>query len=154
MKRILLITAFTIIGILSVNWVNETELIKSSECTKQTVLMALKNLDIKFKDVVFAQIMLESAELNSRLFKVNNNMLGMKQPSKRETTSIGKSHGYATYKDWYSCLEDYVLYQKAILSKRHLTKKQYITYISKHYAKDPNYKKKIQNRMEEYLALK
>jgi hypothetical protein len=153
MKKLILVATFTLIGILSVNWVNETDVIKSSDCNKQTVLMALRNLDIQFKDVVFAQIMLESGDLNSRLFKRNNNMLGMKQPSKRETTSLGKTNGYATYGDWYSCLEDYVLYQKSILSKKHLTKKQYIAYISKHYAKDPEYKHKIETKIEEYLAL-
>ena len=148
MKRLFILTLLIGLAYTGINWTTEEEELRCSICTKDTVKQALSNLGIKYKDVVLAQIMLESGDLRSKLTILNNNLLGMKHPKKRETTSTGSTRGYATYSDWYACLEDYCLYQKQILSKKNLTKSQYINYIAKHYAKDPHYKTKILNTIK------
>lgn len=150
MKKILIVVALAVASVLFVHGATEEQILRKSECNKVTVYQALKNLNVKYIDVVYAQVMLESGELSSKIFRLNNNMLGMRQPKVRETTSVGKTHGYATYMDWYACLEDYALYQKDVIEDRQMTKKQYITYISKHYAQDPQYKTKIMRKMRDF----
>jgi len=152
MKKIIIVVALAVASVLFVRGVTEEQDLRKTECNKITVYQALKNLNVKYIDVVYAQVMLESGELSSKIFRLNNNMLGMRQPKVRETTSIGKTHGYATYCDWYSCLEDYALYQQNVIEDRQMTKKQYIAYLSKHYAQDPQYKTKIMRKMKEFHA--
>lgn len=143
MKRLVLLSLLVGLSYSYINWTTEEEELRCLQCSKDTVTQALKQLDIKYSDVVLAQVMLESGNLSSKLTRLNNNLLGMRHPKKRETTSLGSNKGYAYYTDWYSCLEDYYLYQKAVLSKKNLTKHQYINYLAKTYAKDPQYKAKL-----------
>ena len=150
MKKILILVSLSVASVLFVRGVTEEQDLRKTECNKVTVYQALKNLNVKYIDVVYAQVMLESGELSSKIFRLNNNMLGMRQPKVRETTSIGNTNGYATYCDWYSCLEDYALYQKDVIEDRQMTKKQYIAYLSKHYAQDPQYKTKIMRKMRDF----
>lgn len=134
------------IGFSAVLFMNSTTTessIRQMKCTKESVYLALKELDVQHADVVYAQIMLESANLKSTLFRTNNNMLGMKHPKRRLTTSMGSKNGYAHYEDWYSCLEDYVMYQGFVLRNKTMTRSQYLSYLKKNYAKDPRYKQKL-----------
>jgi len=127
----------------------EINTLKDKECTKENVYLAIKQLGIKHADIVFAQIMLESSNLKSKLTKTNNNFFGMKQANKRETTSIGSLHGYAMYDNWYSCVVDYLLYQQNILKNKTVTKTQYLAIISKKYSECSTYKQRIKRVIKE-----
>ena len=106
--------------------------------------------NIKYPEVVISQIMIETGWLTSRLCKVNNNLLGMTVPSKRETTAINEK-GFAKYTSWIECILDYKMYQDYIFSRNHITsKKQYIAYLHKNYAKSPTYKKRITELSKTY----
>jgi hypothetical protein len=148
MKKTLLLLA---IAFLSLNTISIEESYRLKQCTPDNIVLALKELHIKYADVVFAQIMIESANLTSTLISTNNNLLGMRHPSKRTTTSIKAHKGYAFYDDWFSCLKDYSLYQQALLIKhKKMTRNQYISYLSNHYAKDPKYKQKLFSKARLY----
>jgi flagellum-specific peptidoglycan hydrolase FlgJ len=143
MKKLMLLVCVVFAAFIFIHGTTPESSIRSRECNKENVYLALKELDIKYVDVVYAQIMLESANLKSKLFKTNNNMIGMKHPRIRLTTSLGSKHGYAHYKDWYSCLEDYAMYQNNVIGNKHMTRSQYIAYLKKRYATDPRYKQKL-----------
>lgn len=121
----------------------DSESIKDKQCTKENVYMAIKKSGILHPDVVFAQIMLESANLKSKLTKTNNNFLGMRFPNKRQTTAIGEFHGYAKYFGWEDCVQDYLLYQNYVLRNKKMNRNQYLTFIGKKYSECGTYKKRI-----------
>lgn len=55
----------------------------------------------------------ETGVYKSELLKRANNLFGMKQPKKRETTSIGAtSNGYASYNTQGDSVSDLILYQR------------------------------------------
>jgi hypothetical protein len=145
MKNKLLIILIAVISGIFV-YGNSTEVsLNNEQCTKENVYIALKQLNIKHTDIVFAQILLESGHLKSRLVETNNNIIGMKHPRKRETTSLGSKKGYAVYDNWYSCLVDYGLYQQNIMKNKNMTRSQYMAYISKKYSENNAYKIRIKN---------
>jgi len=142
MKKILLLILITIASGAFMCFSNiDTE--KSKQCTKENVYQTIKRSGIEFADVVFAQIMLESGELKSRLTKSNNNFLGMKMPEKRETTAIKELHGYALYEGWEECIQDYLLYQNYVFRNKKMTRNQYLTFIGKRYSECGTYKNRI-----------
>jgi uncharacterized FlgJ-related protein len=146
-KLLLLLVVLAVSGIFLCY--TDTESIKDKQCTRENVYMEIKKAGIAHADVVFAQIMLESANLKSRLTKTNNNFLGMKFPERRQTTAVGQFHGYAKYLGWQDCVQDYLLYQKHMLKNRALTKKQYIAFIGKKYSECGSYRKRIMRVMKQ-----
>lgn len=105
---------------------------------------------LEFPDIVFAQAVLESGNFTSRLTKENNNIFGMRRPTKRSTTSIGSSHGYAVYDSWRSSIEDYSLFQEMLFSKHKFTRKSYLDYIDKHYSTTKGYKNRVLRIIKEF----
>lgn len=120
--------------------------------SKQKLYEQIIKFGIKFPDIVFAQAMIESGELTSKLFKSANNMFGMKFPSVRETTAKGKTNGgYSFYEDWNFGVYDYFLWQDHMLRNRNdITKTQYLALLGRVYAKDPNYVSKVKRKVSEY----
>lgn len=84
-------------------------------CTGQTINEVWNyayHIGIKHHDIVMAQVLLESNHLKSDIFKKNNNLIGMKLATQRQTTAIGKdANGFAIYDNWKWCLRDYLIYQ-------------------------------------------
>lgn len=113
--------------------------------SKENLWKEIKTLDIKYPEFVFAQAILESGHFKSNLSKINNNLFGMKVPSRRETLAIGKSKsGYAIYKHWKDSVKDYLLFQNYILSKNNYdTKEKYIDFISRRYSETEGYVSKV-----------
>lgn len=105
---------------------------------------------LEFPDIVFAQAVLESGGFTSRLTKENNNIFGMRKPSKRPTTSVGVSHGYAVYEDWRESIEDYGLFQEMLFSKHNFTRTSYLEYIDRYYSTTKGYKNRVLRIIKEY----
>lgn len=101
--------------------------------------------DIKFPNVVFAQSLIETGHFTSDLLHMENNLFGMKYPSRRETTSSGISDGgYASYEKWVDSVEDYSLWQQNMLDgKDNITEEEYLRLLGRVYAEDKNYVNKI-----------
>lgn len=125
---------------------------QDNSVTKEKLYEQIIKFGIKFPDIVFAQAMIESGELTSKLFKTANNMFGMRFPSVRETTAQGKTKGgYSTYEDWNFGVYDYFLWQDHMLRKRsEITKSQYLSLLGRVYAEDPNYVSKVKKKVSQY----
>lgn len=113
--------------------------LKDRACTSENVYMAIREIGIKFPDLVFTQTMLESANLKSRISIQNNNIFGMRLAKKRPTTAIGESGGYAVYADWYSCVLDYYEYQKFVIHEKAISEAKYLGILGKRYAENKHY---------------
>lgn len=136
------------------NGVMSNPVFTDSTLNEENVYKALLFFKVKYPDVVISQINLESSHLKSKLCKSNNNLLGMTVPYKRNTTATN-SKGFAKYNNWIECIIDYKLYQDYILSKNNLdTKKKYIAYLHKNYAKSSSYKTNLTNLSIEYETRK
>lgn len=125
---------------------------QDDKVSKEKLYEQIIKFGIKFPDIVFAQAMIESAELTSKLFKTANNMFGMRFPSIRETTAQGKTNGgYSRYEDWNFGVYDYFLWQDHMLRNRdEITKSQYLSLLGRVYAEDPNYVSKVKKKVSQY----
>ncbi len=108
---------------------------------------------LEFPDIVFAQAVLESGNFTSRVTKENNNIFGMRRPSKRPTTSAGVSHGYAVYESWRESIEDYGLYQEMLFSTHKFTRSSYLEYLDKYYSTTKGYKNRVLRIIKSYKNL-
>jgi len=108
---------------------------------------------LEFPDIVFAQAVLESGNFTSRLTKENNNLFGMKKPSKRPTTSVGISHGYAVYESWRESIEDYYIFQEMLFSKHKFTRSSYLNYLDRYYSTTKGYKNRVLQIIKNYKVL-
>jgi uncharacterized FlgJ-related protein len=112
----------------------------------------LEILNVKYPDIVYAQARLESGNFNSPVFKLNNNLFGMKIIGNRPTTSIGSRYGFAYFKTWRDSVLDYVIYQCLYLNNK--SYEEYLYYLDNVYAEDPNYINKIKNIAKKYNLIK
>ncbi|MFM2208064.1 MAG: Mannosyl-glycoprotein endo-beta-N-acetylglucosaminidase [Bacteroidota bacterium] len=113
-------------------------------------------------DLVFAQIMLESGNLNSLLAKKANNLIGMRYPYRRTTKAIGiflpgkemivlgdrrsllkysGENNYAVYSNWQDCLSDYKHWQDECFKLQD----RYLNFLGEYYAEDDAYIQKIKS---------
>jgi hypothetical protein len=107
----------------------------------------LKELNIKFPNIVKAQSQLETGYYSSEVFKVNHNLFGMKVAKLRPTTALGENLGHAYYHNWRSSVLDYAFYSTAYLRDLK-TEEDYYAYLSANYAEDPNYIIKLKTIVE------
>lgn len=108
---------------------------------------------IEFPDIVFAQAILESAHFQSKLFKENRNIFGMRVPSKRQSSSVGSKNGYSLYVSWRDSVVDYYYYQEMVLSKKKMTREQYFQFLDKNYAEAGSYSKKLKEIIIRYKKI-
>lgn len=113
---------------------------------EDSVAYEISKLDFKYPHIVLAQAKLESGNFTSTLFQNNNNMFGMKMPSRRPTTAIGKKASYANYNTWVCSIQDQKIYYSKYLD--HKTEEEVYTYLSKYYAEDIRYVQKLQKIIE------
>lgn len=104
----------------------------------------IKELHLKYEDVIVAQYIIESGAGTSNIYKQNNNFLGLKEPHSRPTTSLGTNLNHSIFEEWTSCLIDYSMWQ--IMCARGInTQEEYIQLLGEIYAEDPQYIIKINN---------
>lgn len=103
----------------------------------------LKEHRTLFADIVLAQSVLESNWYKSDICRNGNNCFGMKLSGKRPTTTNESYKGYAKYKDIDDCINDYSLWQ-LWSGVQKMSKDEYINFISKNYAEDGEYRKKLE----------
>lgn len=120
---------------------NESE---NKEFSSKRLYEYLKDINVKFPEIVFAQAVLETGGFQSDVFRSNNNIFGMKEAKRRPTLSKGTELNHAYYDSWKESVIDYALYQSLFLSDLK-TPEQYYEYLSKNYAEDPNYVKSVKD---------
>jgi flagellum-specific peptidoglycan hydrolase FlgJ len=94
-----------------------------------------------------AQSIIETGHWTSNIFKKNNNLFGMKQAYRRVNTAKGTQHNHAFYESWEESVYDYAFYQCRYLSGI-TNEDDYFQYLSKSYAEDPNYIKRLKDVIE------
>ena len=71
MKKLVILLGVLGICYLFVNGNTIVSSLREQAPNNENIYLALKTLNVKYADVVYAQIMLESANLHSKLFKPN-----------------------------------------------------------------------------------
>jgi len=123
----------------------ETKMLVLEEHNKfseQSLDAYLKEINIKFADIVKAQATLETGYFKSEMFLVNHNLFGMKVAKLRPTTALGENLGHAYYDNWKQSVLDYAFYQAAYL-RQIKTQGDYLAYLELNYAEDPQYINKL-----------
>lgn len=110
---------------------------------------SLKDLNIKYPRVVFAQALIESGNFKSAIFRENNNSLGMKEAKIRPSTNIGTNRNHAVYNTWRDCVTDYALWQSYHLKNIH-SEEEYIQLLGSIYATSPEYVQTIRKNLDKF----
>lgn len=134
--------------------------LKPSDLNEANVRKEIEKRDLLCPDLVFAQIMLESGNLNSFLARKTNNLIGMRFPFKRSTKAVGlylpekamivmgdqrsltkfsNMNNYAVYSNWQDCLADYKCWQDECFR----LKDRYLHFLGQYYAEDDGYIDKL-----------
>jgi hypothetical protein len=109
-----------------------------NQFSEDKLIERLKELNVKFPYIAFAQAKLETGNFTSKIFRENNNLFGMREAKQRITTAQGTEHNHAYYHSWYESVLDYSFYQCRYLSGIN-TEEQYFQYLGQSYAENPNY---------------
>ncbi len=120
------------------------------EFSSTTLKEYLKEVNIKFPHIVYAQMVLETGYFTSNVFRENNNLSGMKQPAIRSTTAKGTRNGHAYYNNWMDSVHDYALWQTTFLSNVNSDKEYLEFLVERGYAEDPSYISKLETIMGRY----
>jgi hypothetical protein len=132
----------------------ETKMIIINESLKEKAFSPAKlksyilELNIRFPHIIYAQARLESGNFNSKIFKTNNNLFGMKVAKKRPTTNKGEENGHAYYETWQESVVDYAFYQAQYLNDIK-TESDYFVYLKQNYAEDTNYVDRLKRIINE-----
>lgn len=120
-----------------------TSLAYERKINDDSILKQLTIYNVKYPKIALAQAKLESANYRSVLFRTQNNLFGIVWTNKRETTGLRRlHHKYARYIDYTESVHDYALYQATFIDNIS-TEREYLKYLSRHYAADKNYIKKL-----------
>ena len=114
----------------------------TGEFSTDKMVYLMKELNIKYPHIVYAQSLIETGHFDSKIFKENNNLFGMKQARTRVTTAQGTQYNHAYYDNWRESVYDYAFYQCRYLSGLK-NEEEYLAYLGRSYAEDPNYVSKI-----------
>jgi len=117
--------------------------LKTSESfSKEKLIEDIKEMPFVYKDVVYAQCIIETGNFKSPVFKENFNLLGMRQPTQRASFSKGSNLGHAVFKNYRQCLYDRLIYDARYTSG--LSRTEYLKYLGQVYAEAPGYAQKIE----------
>jgi flagellum-specific peptidoglycan hydrolase FlgJ len=105
---------------------------------KNKLIQMLKDLNVKFPHIVMAQSIIETGKWNSKIFRENHNLFGMKEAKRRITTAGGTQYNHAYYNHWRESVYDYAFYQCRYLHTIR-TDDEYFQYLGSSYAESPNY---------------
>lgn len=121
------------------------------EINEDSVWNYIKSLDVWFPEYIMAQAVVESQ--CGKLMPYNsNNLFGMTNPNKRETTAIQPNQSnsiYAKYKNWKMSIIDRVLWELSIFDNIKPTEDAYVKQLGK-YAQSTTYLIAIKSKAKEY----
>ena len=117
--------------------------------TEEKFINKIKQLNLNYPHIVYAQAMLESGNFTSKIFKENNNMFGMKQARVRINLAKSTQYNHAYFETWEDCLLDFAFHRATYFSKLK-TEQDYYNYLGKYYAEDPSYIGKLKSMVNKY----
>lgn len=127
---------------------HETQQHQKFEFSENNLEIMLSRMNVKFPEVVKAQVKLETGHYSSKIYNENNNLFGMKKAYRRPSTCKGVRYGHCYYDDWIDSVIDYVIYQRVFLSNVY-TSDDYLKILGMSYAEDPKYANKLVSIMKE-----
>lgn len=134
---------------------NETKAIiikENNQFSQEKLKEYILDLNIRFPHIVMAQAILETNRFNSKIFKENNNLFGMKNATQRPTTTTGTENGHAFYNSWKESVQDYAMFQAAYLNDLR-SEEEYFTYLKANYAEDTLYVNKLKEIIKKYNTI-
>ena len=117
--------------------------------TEEKFINKIKQLNLNYPHIVYAQAMLESGNFTSKIFKENNNMFGMKQVRVRINLAKSTQYNHAYFETWEDCLLDFAFHRATYFSKLK-TEQDYYNYLGKYYAEDPSYIGKLKSMVNKH----
>jgi uncharacterized FlgJ-related protein len=104
---------------------------------------------IIYKDIAYAQFVLETGHFKSRRFKEDNNLGGIK--FKGAKLAIGHRGEYAIYANLEDCMQEYARIQARLINITNtLSRKDYFNKVLPKYAVDKNYPRLIRKLCKLY----
>lgn len=89
---------------------------QQNEFTEEKFIELVKDLNMKFPHIVYAQARIESGNFKSAVFKQNHNLFGMREARVRVNTAKGTNLNHAYYDSWKESVYDYAFYQCRYMS--------------------------------------
>ena len=128
--------------------ITETEKIlivnELNEFSEEKLISRIDELNFKFPHIVLAQSILETGHYESKIFKENHNLFGMKEARVRLNLAEGTQHGHAYYENWEESVTDYALWYSTYAYKCK-TEKQLFRLLDKQYAEASSYVSSLQH---------
>lgn len=111
--------------------------------TEELLVEEIAKLNFKFPYIVLAQAILETGRFDSKIFKENHNLFGMKEARVRLNLAKGTQYGHAYYDNWKESIADYALWYSTYAYKCK-TEKQLYKLLDKQYAEADAYVSSLQ----------
>ena len=119
----------------------QTEVVIKHDDNQKKLFERIDELPFVYPDIVKAQMVLETGNFKSKVFKFNNNAFGMRLARQRITTAIDDNLNHAVYKSVEESIIDRLLYETKYMSK--LSREEYFSFLDRLYAKGDNYSKTL-----------
>ena len=117
--------------------------------SEKALIEKLSSINFRFPYIILAQSYQETGHYKSNIFKVNNNLFGMKQAELRASLAKGTKNGHAYYDAWQDSVIDYALFYSTYLYDIK-TEGEYFEYLKQNYAADPNYVERLKEMIKRY----
>ena len=106
---------------------------KEEPCNAETVKAYIKTLNLRFPDIVYRQILLESNYFKSPICHDLNNLTCMEVAAIRPTLGQDVGHRFARFNNWKESIIDYALWQ-ASFAKEVRNEEEYYELLDKVYS--------------------
>ncbi len=144
-------TIFLFLGLTTapeIEYITDTEKVliieEMNQFSEEALIDEIQVLNFKFPHIVLAQSILETGHYESKIFKENNNLFGMKEARVRLNLAGGTQHGHAYYNNWKESVMDYALWYSTYAYKCK-TEKQLYKLLDKQYAEASAYVSSLQH---------
>lgn len=117
--------------------------------SEDNLVKEINELNFKFPYIVLAQSILETGHFESKIFKENNNLFGMKEARVRLNLAKGTQHGHAYYDNWKESVMDYALWYSTYAYKCK-NEKQLFKLLDKQYAEANHYVTALKRVINKY----
>lgn len=87
-------------------------ILSKTKLTWQNINFWIDYFEVQQKEIVVAQIILETDSLRSCIALENNNLFGFKVAKQRETTCTYSNRGHAGYSNYILSIQDYSIWQE------------------------------------------
>ena len=120
------------------------ELEEENKFSEENLIEEISKLNFKYPHIVLAQAILETGTYESKIFRENNNLFGMKEARVRLNLAKGTQFGHAYYDSWKESVTDYALWYSTF-AYRCKSEKQLYKLLDKQYAEADAYVSSLQH---------